>query len=127
MRFKLDQNLDRMIAEPLIEAGHDLKTAEEQSLQRADDPTIAALCKAEGRCLITADVGFGQIIDYPPDQYAGLIVLSHPRPTRSAMRALVEQIRVACAEESPVGRLWIVEPGRIRIHLPTGTSPGDAH
>jgi hypothetical protein len=127
MRFKLDQNLDRMTAEPLIEAGHDLKTAEEQSLQRTDDPTIAALCKAEGRCLITADVGFGQIIDYPPDQYAGLIVLSHPRPTRSAMRALVEQIRVACAEESPVGRLWIVEPGRIRIHLPTGTSPGDAN
>jgi len=38
-----------------------LKTAEEQSLQRADDPTIATVCKTEGRCLITADIGFAQI------------------------------------------------------------------
>jgi hypothetical protein len=50
MRFKLDQNLDRVIGEPPIDGGHDLKTAEEQSLQRADDPTIALVCKAEGRC-----------------------------------------------------------------------------
>ena len=126
MRFKLDQNLDRVIGEPLIEGGHDLKTAEEQSLQRADDLTVVGVCRAEHRCLITADMGFAQIIDYPPDQYAGLIVLWHPRPTRSAMRALVEQVRVACKEESPVGRLWIVEPRRIRIHLPTGPSAGEA-
>ena len=119
MRFKLDQNLDRGIGEPLIHGGHDLTTAEEQSLQMADDPTLAAVCKAEGRCLITADMGFAQILDYPPDQYAGLIVLRHPRPTRRAMQILTEQIRLACAEESPVGRLWIVEPGRIRMHLPT--------
>jgi hypothetical protein len=126
MRFKLDQNLDRAIGEPLIEGRHDLKTAEEQSLQMADDPTIADVCKAERRSLITADVGFAQILDYPPDQYAGLIVLRHPRPTRRAMRTLVEQVRVACAEESPVGRLWIVEPGRIRVHLPTTPLTDDA-
>ena len=88
MHFKLDQNLDRGITQPLVDAGHDLKTAEEQALQRADDPTIATVCKAEGRCLITADLGFAQIIDYPPDQYPGLVVVRHPRPTRRAMRAV---------------------------------------
>jgi predicted nuclease of predicted toxin-antitoxin system len=119
MRFKLDQNLDRGIAQPLLDAGHDLTTAEEQSLQRADDPTIAHVCRTESRCLITADLGFAQIIDYPPDQYPGLIVVRHPHPTRSGMRALFDHIRLTCVEESPVGRLWIVEPGRIRIHLPT--------
>ncbi len=125
MHFKLDQNLDRGIAQPLVDAGHDLKTAEEQVLQRADDPTIAAVCKAEGRCLITADLGFAQIIDYPPDQYPGLIVVRHPRPTRGAMRALFEQIRMMCLQESPDGRLWIVEPGRVRIHLPTTPLTGE--
>lgn len=33
------------------------------------------------------------------------------------MRALLEQVALAVAKESPSGRLWIVEPGRIRIHL----------
>jgi hypothetical protein len=125
MLFELDQNLDLGVAAPLIEAGHDLKTAEEESLDRAADPLIASVCQAEGRCLITADLGFAQIINYPPDEYAGLIVLWHSRPTRRAMRMLVEQVSVACANESPVGHLWIAEPGRIRIHLPTGARGGE--
>jgi hypothetical protein len=41
------------------------------------------------------------------------------------MRALVEQVRIACAEDTPVRRLWIVEPGRIRMHLPTGARTDD--
>jgi predicted nuclease of predicted toxin-antitoxin system len=125
MRFKLDQNLDRWVAEPLVAAGHDLKTADEQSLARADDPTIASVCQSEGRCLITADMGFAQVLDYPPHEYSGLIVLWHLQPSRRSMRALVEQVGAACAEDSPVGRLWIAEPGRVRMHLPTGPAAVD--
>jgi hypothetical protein len=43
-------------------------------------------------------------------------VLRHPHPTLPGMLALVRQVAATLSEESPAGRLWIVEPGRIRIH-----------
>ena len=48
---------------------------------------------------------------------AGLIVLRHPHPTLAGMRRLVQQVALAVGQNSPAGQLWIVEPGRIRIHL----------
>jgi len=67
-------------------------------------------------CLITADLDFAQIVDYPPEDYFGIVILRHPRPTLAGMRALLRQVVVAISAESPAGKLWIVEPGRIRIH-----------
>lgn len=81
---------------------------------------IAEACQREGRCIITADEDFAQIVDYPPDEYSGIVVLWHPHPNLSRMTALLKQVIKLVETESPVGRLWIVEPGRIRIHEPTG-------
>ena len=116
LRFKLDENADPRWREPLVEAGHDVSTATEQSLQGVEDLVLPEACRAERRCLVTLDVDFAQILDFPPQEYSGLIVLRHPRPTLAGMRDLVRQLAVAVERESPLGRLWIVEPGRIRIH-----------
>jgi len=78
--FKLDENLSPSLKAVLESAGHDVKTASEQGLQGAPDKKIADVCKSESRCLITADHGFGQILTYPPETYAGLIILRHPNP-----------------------------------------------
>ena len=120
MRFKLDENLDPRWREPLERAGHDVATAAEQSLGGADDRAVAKLCRTERRCLVTADVDFAQIVDFPPESTAGIVVLRHPHPTLAGMRSLMDQLARALERESPQGRLWIVEPGRIRIH---GESP----
>lgn len=120
MRVKLDENADPRWREPLLEAGHDVATALEESLQGAEDSVIAEACRTEGRCLVTADLDFAQMLDYPPSEHAGIIVLRHPRPTLAGMRDLVRLIVRALESESPMGRLWIVEPGRVRIH---GRSP----
>jgi predicted nuclease of predicted toxin-antitoxin system len=116
LRFKLDENADPRWREPLTAAGHDVSTASEQSLAGVGDHELAEACRAEKRCLVTLDVDFAQILDFPPQEYAGLIVLRHPRPSLAAMRDLVRQLVMALEKESPVGRLWILEPGRLRIH-----------
>ena len=123
MQLKLDENLSPDFREPLVRAGHDVATVYEQRLGGADDPKVAEGCKREGRCLVTADQDFAQIIDYPPEQFAGIVVLRHPQPTLQGMRDLVAQLAVAVERESPIGRLWIVEPGRIRIHDRDETDP----
>lgn len=81
MRFKLDENVDLRCRELLAAGGHDVATVAEEHLGGAEDADVAERCLEEGRCLITADQDFAQIVDYPPEKYAGLIVLRHPRPT----------------------------------------------
>jgi predicted nuclease of predicted toxin-antitoxin system len=100
---------------PLEQAGHDVSTVVEEGLQGADDELLARVCQNEDRCLVTADLDFAQSILYPPAAYPGIIVLRHPKPTLAGMTELTRQIAVAVADESPRGRLWIVEPGRLRV------------
>lgn len=118
LRFKLDENADPRWREPLAEAGYEVSTVAEESLQGAEDGIVAEACQTEERCLITVDLDVAQVLYYAPEKYAGIIVLRHPHPTLVGMTRLIRQILVALPSESPVGRLWIVEPGRIRIHEP---------
>ncbi len=93
-------------------------TVREQDLQGAADQRLFEICVTERRALITLDHDFGQVLRFPPDQGAGLIILE-PGP-RLTPRSLLERIRdfiVIAETRSPVGALWVVEPGRVRIHL----------
>jgi predicted nuclease of predicted toxin-antitoxin system len=118
MHFKLDENADPRWRLPLEHAGHLVSTVSDEALTGSDDDLIAKVCSENGFALITLDQGFAQIIHYPPDRYSGIIVLRHPKPTLAGMRNLVAQIAEALKRQSPAGELWIVEPGRIRIHQP---------
>ena len=81
MRFKLDENADPHWREPLEDEGHRVSTVAEESLAGATDSAIAETCRRLDYCLITADLDFSQILEFPPEDYPGLIVLRHPRPT----------------------------------------------
>jgi len=116
--FKFDENLDARWRRPLEAAGHRVSTAAEEGLKGAGDPVLAQVCQAQQFCLVTADLDFAQTLEYPPESYSGLVLLRHPRPTLAGMENLLRQVAMAVAKESPVGRLWIAEPGRIRIHEP---------
>ena len=116
LQFKLDENIDPRWREPLEQAGHGVSTVGEESLHGAEDDAVVEACQEKDLCLITADLDFAQIVDYPPDRYPGLIILRYPRPTLAGLLGLIHQIVIAAEKESPVGRLWIVEPGRVRVH-----------
>lgn len=116
LKFKLDENLSCSLKNSLISEGFDVTTVDEESLGGTTDQNLAEVCKKEQRCLVTADRDFAKILDFPPEQYAGLIVLQHTQRSLTTLMALIAQMIVALKAESPVGKLWIIEPGRIRIH-----------
>ncbi len=118
MKIKLDENIGRRGADLLVAAGHDMMTVREQNLQGARDETVFKVCADEGRVLITLDHDFGQVLRFPPEQGAGLVILE--LGGRITPQSLLDRLRdfLALAEiRSPMGALWIVEPGRVRIHL----------
>jgi len=75
MRFKLDENLPVEVAELLAGAGHDAHTVNQEGLCGAPDATISSICRSEERVLVPLDTDFCNILNYPPEVHAGIIVI----------------------------------------------------
>jgi predicted nuclease of predicted toxin-antitoxin system len=115
MKFKIDENLPARLETTLSKTGHDAMSVVDQQLTGESDARIASVCKAEGRVLLTLDIGFADIRRYPPAEYPGLIVFRLRRQDAPHVRATVENL-LPLLEEQPVSQtLWIVEEHRVRF------------
>ena len=119
MKFKLDENVGSRTKELFVAARHDVETVHEEQLSGIPDTALYEACILEARCLVTLDVDFADVLRFPPDRSAGIAVLRHAgTATVSLLRKMVSDPLRAVEQESISGRLWIVEPGRIRVHEP---------
>jgi predicted nuclease of predicted toxin-antitoxin system len=124
VKLKLDENLSRRAADLMRTAGHDAVTVGNQGLSGAADETLFEVCKREGRALITLDRDFGQVLRYPPAGSAGIVVLEFGhRVTHAALLDRLRELLTVLKTQSPADALWIVEPGRVRIHLAPDGAP----
>lgn len=117
MKFKLDENLGPSVQAVLVHRGYDCQMVPEEDLSGADDERVLAAAVSEGRVLVTIDHDFANTLRYPPDRTAGIAVLNPPgRVSRGLLQVLVEVLVVAMEHKAIHGKLWIVEPSRIREH-----------
>lgn len=116
MFIKLDENLPPVVAEFLRGSGHDVRDVYEQGLRSCSDPVVLAACQAEGRALVSLDLDFSNILQFPPEQYAGLIVLRIHKPGPRAVMSLMTRLLPHLDTVPVAGRLWIVDESRIRVH-----------
>ncbi len=117
MKLKLDENLGLRGKAILVAAGHDVCTVVEQSLAGYEDRALIERCRTEGRGLVTLDLDFANPFVFLPSQYPGIAVLRlPPRPSHPDLLALVQTLANALGHDSIEGKLWIVEPARIRIY-----------
>ena len=117
MKLKLDENIGDRGAELLRAAGHDVATVRAQGLGGTTDENLFAVCARERRVLITLDHDFGQVLRFPPEQSAGIVILeTAPRAQADTILARVRDFIGAVSERTLGSELWIVEPGRVRVH-----------
>ena len=119
MKLKLDENLGFRGSEILASAGHDVMTVGQQLMTSASDELLLAVCHSEGRCLVSLDLDFSNPFRFPPHEYSGVAVLRPPSPiTLPELHQCCFTLLAGLEQESIVGKLWIVEPTRIRRYQP---------
>jgi predicted nuclease of predicted toxin-antitoxin system len=93
-------------------------TVRDQNLQGAKDEVLFDVCAGENRALITLDHDFGHVLRFPPERTAGIVVLElGARATHQSLLDRLSGFLEALETQALAGRLWIVEPHRVRIHL----------
>ena len=115
MLFKVDENLHADAAELLRKAGYDAMTVFDQGLRGRKDIEIADVCRIEQRAIVTLDLDFSDIRQFPPAEYAGIIVLRLLDKSRPSILRTLGLVLPLLKVEPLVGYLWIVEEDRVRI------------
>lgn len=117
MQFLVDEDLPRSIHALLQRYNHASKDVRDIGLRGAKDYQVAAYARSNGLCLLTGDLDFSNVQNYPPGEYAGIVVLRLPgTATASFILSLLESFlqQKDIVTKMP-GKMAIVELGRVRI------------
>ena len=117
MRWKIDENIHPDVASFFRSRGHDVATVWSQGLQGTPDANLAKVCQAERRSILTLDVGFANILSYPPEAHAGIVVLRLVNQSRASLMRVVEQVVERLEKTSIEGTLWVIDEDRIRVRV----------
>ena len=118
MRFKLGENLPVSLAADLQASGHDAETVFDENIQGADDPQIISHARAERRVLITFDLDFSDIRNYPPGSHPGIVVFRLASQDVDSCRSALLRATAQLDETEFSGNLLIVENARVRVRRP---------
>jgi len=116
MKLKLDENLGGTALRYLENAGCNVSTVRLQNLCGTTDRNLIDVCTAEGRCLVTLDLDFSNPIQFPPENYAGIVVLRLPKQSSGediidCLKTLIAAVPLGTALE---GTLRVISKGKVR-------------
>jgi len=115
-RFLVDEDLPRSLARQLRASGIDAEDVRDVGLKGKSDRSILTFATDQGLALITADRGFGNLLEYPLGSHHGIILLRYPNsmPAGKLVQVVTETLP-SIPESEIIGNLVIFEPGRIRF------------
>ncbi len=105
MRIKLDENLPAELADDLRRLGHLVDTVGEEGLEGQPDPLVADAARRGRRCLFSLDKGLGDIRQYPPEAYHGIVLFRFRRVGRIAVRRGVLELLPEIERRQPLRRV----------------------
>lgn len=119
MRFLIDEDLPRSMVRELNAAGYCADDIRDLGLRGQSDDKIYKYAQKNGAVLITADLGFANILRFPVGSNKGIILLRMPNevPTKIVNLKLLNAL-AELSNEDISGNLIIIDMNKIRIKKP---------
>jgi len=114
MKFKLDENMPADLATRLRQQGHDVADVVQEGLAGEQDPPVLAAAAAEERILLTFDLDFADIRNYPPGTHAGIVVFRLHDQRWKTLEGPVRRLLAGSKLEDLEKGLAIVDETRVR-------------
>jgi predicted nuclease of predicted toxin-antitoxin system len=109
----LDQCVPRKYLRLLTDWGYDAVLMQDHIAAESSDQKVLALAQLLDAVLLTVDLDFANILDYPPQNYAGIVVMRDEHV--DAIVDSLEQALVDLHRDNLRGALVIISPGRYRV------------
>lgn len=117
MLFLVDENVRSEVAKFLTSLG-DVKRVP----RSASDKAVAKIAEADWRILVTHDKDFANSLAYPPQRYAGIVILRIHPPAPDVIINALSNLFSKYNEEVLDGRLVILESDGFLINPSPGTA-----
>lgn len=114
MTFLADQDVYAITIGLLRGLGHDVVTAAQFGLARADDAELLRVAHEQGRIFISRDRDFGTLV-FVQGSGPGVIYLRILPSTLKAVHAELVRVLTLYSQQELQGSFVVVEPGRHRI------------
>ncbi|MBN1947028.1 MAG: DUF5615 family PIN-like protein [Bradymonadales bacterium] len=114
--FLIDEDMPRSLCRVLCDSGIKAVDVRDVGLRGGSDREVFEYALAHQQVLITADMGFSNILQFPPTGHSGIVIARFPNelPASIITRALLQAIH-ELSEVDWEGNTIIVEPDRLRM------------
>ncbi len=118
LRFFSDHCVPSSVSEALRKAGYQVEILRNHLPTDTPDGAVIAFAQTLDAILVTLNGDFTNIIVYPPTNYGGIIALqvkNNPAVIPTMTLRLLTYLATNPEREHYVGKLFLIEPHRIRI------------
>jgi predicted nuclease of predicted toxin-antitoxin system len=115
LRFITDEDVPRSTARVLRDAGFDAVDVRDVGLRGKSDAEVFEFAQRENRLMITCDMGFSNILNFPPSENHGILVIRIP--DSESIETFNHEVSRAIQEvgDNLGHHLAIVEVGKVRL------------
>ena len=118
LRFLADHCISNTIMRTLRDASHEVVRLRDVLPVESPDTMVIAKAQEIDAILLSMNGDFADIVTYPPKRYRGIVAIqmrNHAEDVGKLMGKLTAYLRLQPAMENYLGKLLIVDVGRIRI------------
>src|SRR4051794_4183120 len=115
MTILVDQCVPRKFLRLLNDWGYQTYSVTEYIAANSSDQDVIALAQKLDAVLLTIDLDFANVIDYPPANYQGIIVARYEIHDEVLLTSTLKQMLTTLYRDELRASLIIVEPKRYRV------------
>jgi len=115
MSILLDHCVPHHYLRLLHDWGYEVHLLKEQADPRSPDPDVLRVASKLDAVLVTVDTDFQNILQYPPQNYQGIVVIQNEQRAQKAIAAVFKQALQELYRDKLRGVLVIIEAEGYRI------------